>query len=362
MSEVQSQGVANQLMPGTYKTIGGTAITDIITMLVNGDTDTVKMTIPEGWTIKVIAKRVEKVTKLPAKDFRNACKHAEVYQEEFPFLEAAYKGTLEGFLFPDTYDVPKDATVDDVIRLMLTRYKAVMEDIDMTYADKKNLTPYDVTILASIVEKESASEKDMKEISAVFYNRLHENMSLGSDVTTYYAVGKDFSVDPKDYAFVITYSIKNEGSEPRRVAPWEITRVPNNNGLIFFNAVDSIWPAGLMTFETAHNAAWYKTDEAPQNRKVNADGRGWLAYCADGLLLVKKFQDLKADEPAPGEAEIQVYVNRGKSYIELESQGAYTLLQPGEELKWTVRWYLKPVDKTAEPSKSLMETVQKLVK
>ena len=176
------------------------------------------------------------------------------------------------------------------------------------------------------------------------------------------SVGKDFSVDPKDYAFVITYSIKNEGSEPRRVAPWEITRVPNNNGLIFFNAVDSIWPAGLMTFETAHNAAWYKTDEAPQNRKVNADGRGWLAYCADGLLLVKKFQDLKADEPAPGEAEIQVYVNRGKSYIELESQGAYTLLQPGEELKWTVRWYLKPVDKTAEPSKSLMETVQKLVK
>ena len=176
------------------------------------------------------------------------------------------------------------------------------------------------------------------------------------------SVGKDFSVDPKDYAFVITYSIKNEGSEPRRVAPWEITRVPNNNGLIFFNAVNSIWPAGLMTFETAHNAAWYKTDEAPQNRKVNADGRGWLAYCADGLLLVKKFQDLKADEPAPGEAEIQVYVNRGKSYIELESQGAYTLLQPGEELKWTVRWYLKPVDKTAEPSKSLMETVQKLVK
>lgn len=176
------------------------------------------------------------------------------------------------------------------------------------------------------------------------------------------SVGKDFSVDPKDYAFVITYSIKNEGSEPRRVAPWEITRVPNNNGLIFFNAVDSIWPAGLMTFETAHDAAWYKTDEAPQNRKVNADGRGWLAYCGDGLLLVKKFQDLKADELAPGEAEIQVYVNRGKTYIELESQGAYTLLQPGEELQWTVRWYLKPVDKTAEPSKSLIQTVQKLIK
>lgn len=176
------------------------------------------------------------------------------------------------------------------------------------------------------------------------------------------SVGKDFSVDPKDRAFVITYSIKNEGSEPRRVAPWEITRVPNNNGIIFFAApVDSIWPAGLMTFEGAYDAAWYKTDEAPQNRKVNADGNGWLAYSADGLLLVKKFQDLKANEPAPGEAEIQVYVNRGKTYIELESQGAYTLLQPGEQLTWTVRWYLTPIDKPAMPSEELLQTVSKLV-
>lgn len=157
-------------------------------------------------------------------------------------------------------------------------------------------------------------------------------------------VGKDFQTDKKDGAFVITYSIKNEGKEPRRVAPWEISRVPNTDGQIFFEAVDSIWPAGLMTFEKANGAAWYKTDEAQQNRKVNADARGWLAYAADGLLLVKRFLDLKGNEPAPGEAEVQVYVNRGKSYIELESQGAYTLLQPGESLQWTVRWYLIPVD------------------
>ena len=158
------------------------------------------------------------------------------------------------------------------------------------------------------------------------------------------SVGKDFQIDKKDGAFVITYSIKNEGKEPRRVAPWEISRVPNADGQILFEAVDSIWPADLMTFEKANGASWYKTDEAQQNRKVNADARGWLAYAADGLLLVKRFQDLKNNEPAPGEAEVQVYVNRGKSYIELESQGAYTLLQPGESLQWTVRWYLMPAD------------------
>ena len=170
------------------------------------------------------------------------------------------------------------------------------------------------------------------------------------------SVGKDFSIDAADGAFVVSYSIKNEGSEPRRVAPWEISRVKNEDGIIFFEApVDSIWPKGLMNFETAYGAAWYKTDEAPQNRKVNADGKGWLAYCANGLLLVKKFQDLQTEEPAPGEAEVQVYVNRGKSYIELESQGAYTLLQPGEKLHWTVRWYLKPVEADAVPSEMLFD-------
>ena len=160
------------------------------------------------------------------------------------------------------------------------------------------------------------------------------------------SVGKDFQTDAKDGAFVITYSIKNEGKEPRRVAPWEISRVPNADGQIFFEVADSIWPAGLMTFENEQGASWYNTDEAPQNRKVNADAHGWLAYAANDLLLVKRFQDLKDNEPAPGEAEVQVYVNRGKSFIELESQGAYTLLQPGEQLQWTVRWYLLPADTT----------------
>jgi hypothetical protein len=173
-------------------------------------------------------------------------------------------------------------------------------------------------------------------------------------------VGKAFVADGSDGAFVITYSIKNEGGEARRVAPWEITRVPNGDGLIFFDSpVDSIWPAGLMNFESAHGAAWYKPDEALQNRKVNADATGWLAYTANGLLLVKSFRDLQRGEQAPGEAEVQVYVNRGKTYIELESQGAYTLLQPGEKLSWTVRWYLKPVDAQLMPSKQLVDMVRK---
>ena len=157
-----------------------------------------------------------------------------------------------------------------------------------------------------------------------------------------YRVRKDFSTDKKDGAIVITYSIINESGEERKVAPWEITRVPNAGVIKFDAPVESIWPAGLMNFEQKDGVACYAADEAQQNRKVNADGKGWLSYENNGLVLTKKFADLKADEPAPGEAEIQVYVNRGKTYIELESQGAYTTLAPGAELSWTVRWYLQP--------------------
>ena len=174
-----------------------------------------------------------------------------------------------------------------------------------------------------------------------------------------FRVRKDFSTDEKDGAIVVTYSIINESNQERQVAPWEITRVTNDGGLIFFDApLDGITPAGLMDFKAEYGAVWYKTDETNENRKINADGKGWLAYANKGLLLVKKFDDLKPTDPAPDEAEVQIYVNRGKAHIELESQGAYTTLKPQEKLDWTVRWYLKPYEGETIPSKQLLKMVK----
>ena len=195
--------------------------------------------------------------------------------------------------------------------------------------------------------------------------RTDQKLSIRSQVSERmkYQIGKTFTTDAKKGAIVVTYSIKNMADVTRQVAPWEITRVPNDNGLIFFDApVEAITPAGLMDFKAQSGAVWYNTDETNQNRKINADGHGWLAYLSnDGLLLIKQFDDLDASAPAPGEAEIQVYVNRGKSYIELESQGAYTTLAPGQELTWTVRWMLVPVKSGTKQAK-LLKTVKKALK
>ena len=177
-----------------------------------------------------------------------------------------------------------------------------------------------------------------------------------------YRIRKAFVADPKSNDILVTYSILNETDETKSVAPWEITRVPNDGGLVFFKApLSSVTPAGLMPFVEKYGAVWYTFDEANANRKINADGEGWMAYAYNGLLLLKQFKNLKPTEFAPGEAEIQVYVNRGKNYVELESQGAYSVIPPHGQIDWTVRWTVLPLTVKAEPSKALLRQVKKAI-
>lgn len=179
-----------------------------------------------------------------------------------------------------------------------------------------------------------------------------------------FQIQKQYTPDPKGKFIRVSYTIINKGDAERQVAPWEISRVvADESGLIFFDApVEGITPAGLIPFKGEAGASWYSFEQASQNRKINSDGKGWLAYAADGLLMIKKFDDLTPSQPAPDEAEIQVYVNQGKTYIELESQGEYRMLAPGESLTWTVDWYLIPLKDEAVPSKKLLDLVRKTIK
>ena len=119
---------------------------------------------------------------------------------------------------------------------------------------------------------------------------------------------------------------------------------------------------GTLPFVFKNRGAWYIVDEAKENRKINADGKGWLGFVDNGLLFIKKFQDLKPAEPAPAEAEIQIYVNTGKTFVEVEEQGPYTTLQPGESVDWTVCWYLVPFQGEPVPSEALFELAKNLTR
>ena len=155
-----------------------------------------------------------------------------------------------------------------------------------------------------------------------------------------YRVQKAFSADPADGAVIITYSIINESGETRKVAPWAITRVPNGGYLEFDAKAEDVTPANLMKVSFGEGPAKLEIDVADQNRKINVDGKGWLKFHDNGLVLTQKFPDITPEAAAPGEAEIQVYIDARKSFVEIEAQGPYAELQPGEKLDWTVRWYL----------------------
>ena len=164
---------------------------------------------------------------------------------------------------------------------------------------------------------------------------------LQGQVSKYgYRVCKAFTVDPSDLAFVITYSIVNESGETRKIAPWQISRVPNGGFLEFDAKPEGVTPADLMKVTFGEEKATLEVDVAEQNRKINVDGKGWLNFRDKGLVLTQRFPDIAQDAAAPGEAEIQVYIDARKSFVEIEAQGPYTELKPGEKLDWTVRWYL----------------------
>ena len=213
-SAVAAAGADGDLRPGTYTFTGGASTDEIIAALEAGGKTGATLSVPEGLTARQIAERVADATDVSADAFYAQTKKAGEYAADYSFTSGAYDGSLEGYLFPKTYTVPDGSTADDIVRMMLDQYRSEFSAVDMTYAKSKNLDAHDVLVLASIVEKESRAQGDMADIAAVFYNRLHAGMALGSDVTTYYAVGKDLTEDltTEDLASTSPYNTRNPQS------------------------------------------------------------------------------------------------------------------------------------------------------
>ncbi len=202
-NRVNELGVATQLKPGTYTIGGQTSLDTIIRMLEEGAGMDNALTIPEGSTLAETADAVAEVTqgRISAEDFSAAAADASVYAADYPFLESAGTNSLEGFLFPKTYEISYEATADSIIRLMLDQFGAETANLDWSYPESQGLTLYDAVNLASIVEKECNDDNAVRaQVAAVFYNRLATDGEpsygkLESDATTAYEVGHEPSAE-----------------------------------------------------------------------------------------------------------------------------------------------------------------------
>lgn len=146
---------------------------------------TITVTIPEGYT------RTQTAEVAKQEGLRGSYEQASVHSKYLNLAKYGGKGAtdLEGFLFPDTFELKKHASAAELVQLQLEDFKRRIGGVDMKYARSKNLTVFDVVTIASMVEHEAVSEGDRKKVARVIYNRLHEGMPLGIDATTRFATG-----------------------------------------------------------------------------------------------------------------------------------------------------------------------------
>jgi cell division protein YceG involved in septum cleavage len=146
---------------------------------------TITVTIPEGYT------RPQTAEVAKQEGLRGSYEKASVHSKYLNPAKYGGKGAkdLEGFLFPDTFELKKHASSAELVQLQLEDFKNRIAGVDMKYARSKNLTTFDVVTIASMVEHEAVSEGDRRKVARVIYNRLHEGMPLGIDATTRFATG-----------------------------------------------------------------------------------------------------------------------------------------------------------------------------
>ncbi|MGH3004139.1 MAG: endolytic transglycosylase MltG [Gaiellaceae bacterium] len=153
-----------------------------------------RVVFPEGFTRAQMAERVTAVAGIA---HRKSHKHIALNAKQYlratrtaaiPCFRPKRQKNLEGFLFPATYDflasTPSQGLVQEQLQAFCTNWKGV----DLTYARSKNLTPYDVLTIASMVEKETLAPSERPLVAAVIYNRLHARMPLGIDSTLRYGL------------------------------------------------------------------------------------------------------------------------------------------------------------------------------
>ncbi|HEU5253389.1 MAG TPA: endolytic transglycosylase MltG [Solirubrobacterales bacterium] len=146
---------------------------------------TLTVTIPEGYTRSQAAQLVEEAG-VPGAYTKATVKSRYLDPAEYGGKNAK---DLEGFLFPDTFELKPNAPVEDLVELQLKDFKQRIKGVDMGYAKSKNLTVFDVVTIASMVEDEAGVDSQRGLVASVIYNRLKEGMPLGIDATIRFATG-----------------------------------------------------------------------------------------------------------------------------------------------------------------------------
>lgn len=155
--------------------------------------ETINFTIPEGYTVQQIASKLANEGIVDEEDFINTIKNTEFtykFIEDIPERDIK----LQGYLFPDTYQVYKNATSLDIVNILLKQFDYVFKNEYYDRAEALGLTVDEIITIASIIEREVRVDSERKTVSGVIYNRLKQEMKLEMCSTVMFALDK-----PKDF-------------------------------------------------------------------------------------------------------------------------------------------------------------------
>jgi UPF0755 protein len=179
-------GSARRLKAGEYEIERGARMLDILGLIENGRVKQHAVLHPEGATVLELARALETERLASTDDVMRAA--AEPALLKTLGIEGP---SVEGYLFPDTYQFVRGMTPAEMLTRMVQRMRGKLTPEVLARAREKNLSPHQLLTFASIVEREAVAQEERKLIAAVFWNRLKRDMPLQADPTVQYAVGKE---------------------------------------------------------------------------------------------------------------------------------------------------------------------------
>jgi UPF0755 protein len=189
---VTEHGTENKLQPGKYTFPEGLKLVEIVDMLENGTGSArYKVTIAEGKAISQIKDQLDKDAKISGSEYLDLTK--QLSQFDLPYLAGAQitdVTTMEGLLFPSTYFLSEGQSAGELIKQQLLAFTNKTASLPWTGTKALKVTPYQIVIIGSMIEKECRVPDERAKVARVIYNRLAQGMPLQIDATVRYAVDK----------------------------------------------------------------------------------------------------------------------------------------------------------------------------
>lgn len=194
-------GNAGELKKGEYRISTNMSIHEMLMKITSGHSEAEQVVIPEGYTVRKIARLLDERQIVKEEEFLAAANDSSLL---YPYMRGNRKVSFvtEGFLFPDTYFIPTEATGEDIIKMMLKNFDDHVPKDMKENIGKTNMSIYQFVTLASLIEKEAKFEQDRPLIASVFLNRLQKGMKLQSDASISYAMGSyktAYTIDETEY-------------------------------------------------------------------------------------------------------------------------------------------------------------------